>query len=481
MIDKLGIFIFRKDLRLSDNLALIKLTKECNNIIPIFIFDDYQINITKTNKYYRSNNAIQFMCESLIDLNKQLDNKLMMFKGNPINILERIINILKLKYNNIYVGFNLDFSKYSLKRDQEIELLLQKNNVNIITSDNDQSLLPLDKLIKKDGNAYMVYGAFYKNALLSKVNNPIRNSYKNYIKCIQLKEYIITKEDFQDFYIENKYLAQRGGRALGLKTMYNTKVYKEYNIKRDLLDFKTYNISAYINFGCISIREFYHIIKSNIELTKQLYWRDFYLCILRLVPNANSYSLMLDTRYNKVKWNNITSTSNEYKYWNLLIKSQTGYLIIDAGMKELIKTGYIGNRIRLILATFWIKYLLINPLHPKYGSQVGFSKYLVDCSTSQNKLNHQWFTDLDLPGRRYAKKGCNSLTGRMMRIDNEIIKKFDPECKYIKKWLPELINVPNKDLYKWNDIIQKKYKLHVSPIFNWEERYLEYCKLFKNI
>ena len=150
-------------------------------------------------------------------------------------------------------------------------------------------------------------------------------------------------------------------------------------------------------------------------------------------------------------------------------------------MKELIKTGYIGNRIRLLLATFWIKYLLIDPLHPKYGSQVGFSYYLVDCNTSQNKLNHQWFIDLDLSGRRFSKKGCNSLTGRMMRIDNLVIKKFDPDCEYIKKWLPELKNIPNKDLYKWNEEIQKKYKIHYKPIFNWEEQYKKYCDLYKNI
>ena len=474
MKKNLGIFIFRKDLRLYDNLALIELTKRCEKIIPIFIFDDYQINITEHNKYYRSNNAIQFMCESLIDLNKQLDNKLMFFKGDPIKILEKIVKSL-YKDNNIIIGFNKDYTKYAIKRDSDIISLVAKYQINVITIEHDNTLIPFKKMIKSDGNAYMVYGSFYKNAITTKVNNPITNKFSKYIQYKNLDFNRISINDFNKLYKENKSIAQHGGRSIAIKKMYNNLVYKNYTNKRDLLDFNTYQVSAALNFGCISIREFYNIIKNNIEIKKQLYWRDFYTCILRYIPNANSYSLMINDIFNKVKW------LNNYKDWNLMMESKTGYLIIDAGIRELIKTGYIGNRIRLLLATFWIKYLLINPLHFKYGSQVGFSRYLVDCNTSQNKLNHQWFTDLDLSGRRFAKRGCNSLTGRMMRIDNEIIKKFDPDCNYIKKWLPELKNIPNKDLYKWNEDIQKKYKLHVKPLFDWKIRYLEYCDLFKNI
>jgi len=471
MINKLGIFIFRKDFRLYDNLALIELSKNCDNIIPIFIFDNYQIDITDHNKYYRSNNAIQFLCESLIDLNKQLDNKLMFFKGEPIKILEKIIKKLKSN-NNLIFGFNLDFTKYAIKRDNDIIKLLKYNKIELITCDHDHTLIPFENMIKKDKSAYMVYGSFYKNAIKTKVNNSIKNNFKKYIKNNNLDFNRISINDFKKLYKENKNIAQHGGRSIALKKINNLSVYKNYSKNRDYLDFNTYQISAALNFGCVSIREFYHIIKKNIDIKKQLYWRDYYTCILRYIPNANSYSLMIDPRFNKVKWTNI------FKYWNKLMESKTGFLIVDAGMRELIKTGYIGNRVRLILGTFWIKYLLINPLHSKYGSQVGFSRFLVDCNTSQNKLNHQWFTDLDLSGRRFSKHGCNSLTGRMMRIDNEVIKKFDADCNYIKTWLPELKDIPNKDLYKWDEKIQKKYNIHYAPIFNWEEQYLKYCKLF---
>lgn len=471
----IGIFIFRKDLRLHDNLALIELSKKCDKIIPIYIFDNYQIDITDHNKYYRSNNAVQFLCESLIDLNKQLDNNLTCFKGDTLSILEQIIKTFFKHENNIIIGFNKDYTKYAIKRDTLIFNLLQKYKIESVNVDHDHTLIPFENMIKSNNMGYMVYGAFYKNAIKTKVNNPIKNIFKKYFKYSLLDFNRISINEFNKLYKENKYIAQHGGRTIALKKINNNSVYKDYSKNRDYLDFNTYQVSAALNFGCVSIREFYHIIKSNIDIKKQLYWRDFYNCILRYIPNANSYSLMIDPRFNKVKW------PNSPKYWNKLMESKTGFLIIDAAMRELIKTGYIGNRVRLILGTFWIKYLLINPLHAKYGSQVGFSQFLVDCNTSQNKLNHQWFTDLDLSGRRFAKKGCNSLTGRMMRIDNDVIKKFDPDCNYIKQWLPELKDIPNKDLYKWNTEIQKKYNIHCAPIFDWESQYKEYCKLFKNI
>lgn len=474
-MNKIGLFLFRKDLRLHDNLGLINLSKICNKIIPIFILDNYQIDLTEHNKYYRSDNAIQFMCESLIDLNEQLDNKFNLYKGNYIEVLSKIIEILKKEYSNIIIGYNCDYTKYALIRDEKINNLAKKNNIEILTEENDISLIPINKLIKQDNSAYLVFGSFYKNAIKTKVNVDIKNKFHNYIKLPNIKNITYKFENLNKLYTFNKYLSQKGGRKEALKKINNKEVYKKYANNRDLLTFNTYQLSAALNFGCISIREFYHVIKNNIEIKKQLYWRDFYLMILKYIPNANSYSLLIDQRYNKIKW------KNDYKLWKILIESKTGYLIIDAAMRELIKTGYIGNRIRLLLGTFWIKYLLINPLHPKYGSQVGFSRYLVDCNTSQNKLNHQWFLDLDLSGRRFSKRGCHPLTGRMMRIDNEVIKKFDPNCEYIKKWLPELTNIPNKELYKWNENIQKKYKIHYKPIFNWEDQYKKYCNLFNNI
>lgn len=472
MQNNIGIFIFRKDLRLNDNIGLINLSKKCKIIYPIFILDEYQIELQNHNKFYYSNNAVQFLCESLEDLNIQLSNKLNLFKGNYLKVIDGIFKYISSKHNDIILGYNKDYTQYSLKRDDITNELALKYNINIMDEENDLSLISFNNMIKTNESAYTVFGAFYKNAIKTDVKYPIKNNFNKYSKIKNFNKYVYKIKDLDNLYTFNNNLAQEGGRSIALRKIKNKQVYNDYKTNRDMLDFNTYQISAYLNFGCISIREMYFIIKHNVEIKKQLYWRDYYLCILRFIPNANSYTKFIDDRYNNLNW------ENSHKNWKLLMESKTGYLIIDAAMRELQTTGYIGNRVRLILGTFWIKYLLINPFHKEYGSQTGFSRFLVDCNTSQNKLNHQWLLELDLNGRRFAKKGCSSLSGRMMRVDNEMIKKFDPNCNYIKKWLPELKNIINKDLYKWNDNIQKKYNIHVAPIFDWETQYKKYCKLF---
>ena len=218
-----------------------------------------------------------------------------------------------------------------------------------------------------------------------------------------------------------------------------------------------------------------NILKSKSDLIKQLYWRDFYLQALIYLPNGTNFFHM-DQRYEKIKW------KNNGMLWNKLINSQTGFLIIDAAMNELKITGFMHNRARMIVGIFWTKYLLINIFHPKYGSQVGFSKYLLDAiGPSQNKFNNQWLTEFDYPGKKYAPKNI-SIAGRPMDISNRMISKFDPNCEYIKKWLPHLSNINNDDLIKWNNNIAHNYNnIHPGPIFDPRRKYLEWLDVCKNI
>ncbi len=444
-----GIHIFRKDLRLNDNFALYKLYQQVDKIILIFILDNNQIKINEHNKYYISNNSIQFMCESLEDLYNQSDNKLLLFNGQIETVLKDIIKTIKIDY----ISFNTDFTKYSLIRDQIIIDLCNKNNIKTITDDDDQTLVEMKELTKKDGNPYMIFGAFYKNELEFEVNKPVKIKNDKYCKPNFESKYKFNVKDLDKLYDFNDKLAQRGGRNEALNKLKLVK-------KREDIMFNTgFEISAYLNFGLISTREFYHKFKKYSSITRQLYWRDFYLCILRYHSYGNSYTKFLDERFNQVKW------KHNKKDWQAMIECKTGFLLVDAAMMELKTTGFISNRARLINGTFWTKYLLINPFDKEYGIQTGYSKYLVDCSTSQNKLNIQWLlSELDLPGRRFAKKGKNPLTGRMIRIDNEMIKRYDPKGEYINKWLN--LNLKVKDMIKY------------PTIFDWKERYNEYCSLF---
>jgi deoxyribodipyrimidine photo-lyase len=179
---KLGIFIFRRDHRLIDNLGLIKLSKLCDTILPIFIFDKNQINKTDKNKYYRSDPAIQFMVESLEDLDKQLKEKqsnLYLFYGEPHKIVESLIKLFDEHYDLI-IGFNSDFSLYAKQRDNKIIDVCEKYKIDQIIEDSDLSLIDIKNLTKtKDG--YKQYGAFLKHVKKFPVPKPITNTKLKFI------------------------------------------------------------------------------------------------------------------------------------------------------------------------------------------------------------------------------------------------------------------------------------------------------------
>jgi len=466
---KIGIFIFRRDLRLEDNLGLIKLQNHVDIVIPIFILDIKQIKKNKTNVYYFSNNAVQFMCESLNNLNENLkkhNSRLRLYYGNPYKIINKLIKWILNKYNDIYLGYNKDYSKYSVNRDNKINILCTKNNITLIIEENDYTLIPLKNIIKIDNTGFKQFGAFYKNATKYTVPKPITKIiYKFLNKNIETKsEFNI--DNLKKFYKYNKFLSQNGGRTMALNKLDSIKNYINYNDLRDRLDYNTTHLSAYLNFGCISVREAYFKINKSLgstsQILKQLYWRDFFLQALIYLKNGNEYKHM-DDRYNNINW-----TNNKH-YWEQLINSNTGFLLIDAAMNELKISGFMHNRARMLVGVFWTKYLHIDIFHRKYGSQVGFSKYLVDAiGPSQNKFNHQWITEFDYPGKKYAPS-TSKIAGRPMDISNKMIKKFDPECKYIKKWLPHLKNIDNKILINWN-----------KTIFDAKEKYNEWIEMCKN-
>jgi len=484
---KLGLFIFRRDLRLYDNLCLYELSKKVDYILPIFILDKNQIKKNEDNKYYHSNNVVQFMCESLIDLNDELiklKSKLWLFYGNYEKIIKDLLKILLDHYNsnNLIVGFNNDFSNYAIKRDNYIKDICDKNKIKYITNKDDLTLIDIDEIVNNKGSYYKQYGAYYKKAILVDVKKPL--SIK--IKYLSDKTKLLTKYNFNinkldEFYKFNEKLAQNGGRSLALNKLKNLKDFKDYNTNRDFLDYNTTNLSAYLNLGCISIRELYNeLIKklgNKTILIKQLYWRDFFLQVFKNEKKAKEYDSHMYDDYDNIKWRNNKLMEEE---WELLMKSQTGFLIVDAAMNEMIITGFMHNRARMLVGMFWTKYLLINPFNLEYGSQTGFSRMLVDAiGSTQNKMNHHWITELDYPGKKYSSKGV-PLSGRPMNINNDQIKKFDNECKYIKKWLPHLKEIPNKDIYKWNEDISKKYNnIHSSPIFDAKERYEEWINICK--
>jgi deoxyribodipyrimidine photo-lyase len=499
-----GIFIFRKDFRIYDNRGLNMLIKNSKEIIPVFIFDPYQVDLNKKNMNYLSFPALRFICESIIDLNDEIIKKtkskseLNVFYGNPIKVIEYIVDIIKKtsKTTNISiaVGFNADFTSYSLSRDKNITDYCIQNNIKTIICYDDNVLCDMELLVKEDKTPYKQYGAFKKNMLenISKFNKPINISNINFV---DKKKFLFKKklnnEEINEFWNEhldklvNDYKPlEIGCRKIAIDVLRDLKKFKDYGVKRDILSYETTHLSAYLNFGLVSEREFYWAIMEKLgkssQLINQVIWREYYLCLLRFLEKANSYDEHIDPRYNKIKWvhtnNLVTKNSKTWKEWDKMMNSQTGFLLVDAAIQELLHTGFMHNRCRMIVGVFAVKYLCINPLCRYIGLNDWFSRHLLDCSTSQNKLNTQWISELDFPGKKFSPSDA-PIAGRPMNISNSMIKKWDPNCIYIKKWLKHLSNVDNKILYGWDTKYDEK--LHPKPMFDPKLRYKQWIDLCK--
>jgi deoxyribodipyrimidine photo-lyase len=458
-----GIHIFRRDLRINDNVALHLLSKEVDKVIPIFIFDPFQIDKTSENEHYRSNPAVKIMIESLEDLNKNIN--INYFYGTPYKVLEKLIKDLE----PTCISYNADFSEYSLERDKLMDNVCKKHDVKLIKYMDDNCLNTMELYLNK-GSIYKIFGAFYKNGIKQKVRDEV--SKPNNFMSKKITNSYSLKKDMHQFYTKHENLVT-GGRTEALKILDHISKFKDYDQKRDLLTYNTTFLSTYMKFGCISIVEVYnHMKKYKLDgLIRQLFWRQFHFILCRF--NYNKYGFS-DDFFSKVHWKNDVSEAKA------LWSGNTGFPLIDCGVRQLLKTGYMHNRLRLYVSNFAIKILHQNPFAPVWGGQVQFSKNLIDCCYANNYGN--WNNTLgtyDVPGFRYGKGGTKS--GRLYDPTNPSkIKEWDPELKFIRDYIPELKDVPNKDIFNWNKSYGKYSNIEYSkPIVNFEERKQEWFKLTK--
>ena len=439
MFNKL-IFIFRRDLRIEDNLGLLYACKHSKYILPIFIFTPEQI---KKNSF-KSDNAVQFMIESLKDLNKLLNNKLKLYYGKQKDIIEKL---LKKDKDIDGVVFNTDYTPYAIKRDTNIAKVCKKLKRKCLAS-HDYLLHKIGKFLKEDGTPYKVYTPFFKMASKFKVDKPKKNRCKNYKNSDKIKESIDFK-DTDGFYKKNKNILVKGGRTNALKILNKLDDYSHYNSKRNDLTYETTQLSAYIKFGNVSIREVYHKLKSQVssnnQLFKQLYWREFYYYIAFYFP---IFGKSMKPKYDKIKWK---TNSSIFKKW---CEGKTGYPVVDAGMREMNETGYMHNRSRLITSNFLVKLCLISwEKGEKY-----FAKKLTDYDPSVNNGNWQWTSGSGADSQPY------------FRIMNPWTQseKFDKDAEYIKKWVPELKDIEPKHIHNWEKFHNQYDINYPKPIIDYK-------------
>lgn len=463
------LFIFRRDLRVIDNRGFDYVQSKYENVIPIFIFTPEQI--TTKNKFI-SHHAIQFMVESLEDLDDTLREKgstLHYFYGDNVEIVKQI----KEKINVTHIVTNMDYTPYAKKRDRNIQTFCEKKQIQYELVE-DYLLSPIGTFLKDDGDPYRVYSSFRDKvySLDDNISKPI-TLYKNSkrlihaknIKSIKLKDVPFVKGLNHTIELERK-----GGRKNGLLIFSKLSRFNKYNKERNTMSIETTRLSAYIKFGCVSIREVYWKMKRVVgnnngnELLNQLLWREFYYYIGHYFPEVlkgENFNKKMD--YLNKRWFNDT---NEFNKWK---KGMTGYPIVDAAMRELNNTGYMHNRGRLISANFLNRIL---GQDWRRGEKY-FANCLVDYDPLVNNGNWQWIGSTGIDTKPYQQ-----------RIFNPWIQsdKYDKDAAYIYKWIPELKGVPANHIHKWDKYCDDELYKDVEypkPIVNYEERRNASLKMYK--
>ncbi len=447
-----SLFIFRRDLRLVDNTAFCVAVESSKLVIPVFIYDSHLLNNPN-----RSSNAIQFMQESVLDLKRQLKKAgggMYLFKGKPWIIVKNLLSDRNLDIKSIFI--NRDYTPYSRKRDELIRKKAKDRNVRLRIF-SDLLLNEPESVLKKDRTPYTVFTPFYKKASEMKITLP------NKVKPNNMYSDSIEKlSDFKGLDIStNSDIFIKGGREKGKIILKNISEFSNYETERDYPAIKgTTLLSPHLRFGTLSIREVYKAISSqgNISLVRQLYWRDFYHYIGFYFPHVFTGSFR--SKYENLQW---AYDKEAFKKWT---EGMTGFPIVDAGMRQLNKTGYMHNRVRMITASFLTKDLHINW---QWGERY-FARKLLDYDISVNNGNWQWS----------SSTGCDPVP--YFRIFNPWTqqKKFDSKCLYIKEYIPELQGLTPKEIHGLEKQRPKGLK-YPKPIVDHSKARKEAILIFKNI
>ncbi|MFZ5954232.1 MAG: cryptochrome/photolyase family protein [Candidatus Dependentiae bacterium] len=441
---KKSLMIFRRDLRLQDNTALNFAVKKSQEVIPCFIFDPIQVS--EKNKY-RSANAIQFMIESLEDLAihfKKRDGNLYFFMGHSAQVLEKLLESEKIEA----VFTNKDYTSFSLKRDQALKKICDHHNVAF--EQYDDAVLNAPEVIHTQSNTpFSVFTAFFKASLHIPIRKPeALDSAARWVITHIPHSKTLESIKHHIFEQENPHLHVHGGRQNAIAILNNLQSFHDYAKIRDYPIIPTTNLSAHNKFGTVSIREVYYMIAkelgANHALIRQLYWRDFFTHVAYHSPFVFGHAF--HEKYEHIMW------ENDEKFFKSWCNGQTGFPIVDAAMRQLNETGYMHNRTRMIVGSFLVKDLHIDW---RWGEQY-FARHLVDYDPAVNNGNWQWV----------ASTGCDA--SPYFRIFNPWLQqeKFDKDCLYIKKWLPELKNVDPRVLHNWYKPNSPTVKGYPKPIID---------------
>ena len=404
MTQKVSLFWFRRDLRLEDNKALNAALNSGNIVLPLFIFDQEILNKLEVNDA-----RVAFIHQCLESINRKLTalrSGLSVYTGRPSDVFQKLL----VEFDLEAVYTNADYEPYALKRDSEIANLLGKHNIPLKTF-KDQVIFEPNEVLKGDGQPYLVYTPYMKSwrAKLAETAITIDSEFKG--------GNLIQRETFP--WISLRELGFEKSAITVQNADLSSSLIDNYQANRNTPSKSgTSRLGPHLRFGTVSIRKMIMLGLESKDDTflKELVWREFFMQILFHFPHSSTQCFK--PQYDRIEWRN---NPEEFQKW---CEGQTGYPLVDAGMRELNATGFMHNRVRMLVGSFLCKHLLIDwRLGEAY-----FASKLLDYEMSSNVGNWQWVA------------GCGVDAAPYFRIFNPHtqIDKFDPKHLYIKKWVPEL-------------------------------------------
>lgn len=418
-----SLFLFHRDLRLVDNTGLNTALTQSKSVLPAFIFDSRQIEKNP----YGGSASVGCMVRALNDLDQELRQKksgLSIGYGVTHEVLKKWITD-----NEIDVVFsNRDYTPFAQHRDDQIAQVCVELGIPFTVSE-DALLSPVGSVLKVDKKPYTVYTPFFNNASQHRVDTPNTESFASLSN--ELVSEITIDQICTRYHLIPSAESVFGGRTQAVRVLAHLDRFAQYEKERNIPanDEGTTHLSIHHKFGTISPRETYYAVVKTLgkthSLIKELYWRDFFTHIAHYFPHVFGGSFKPE--YDQLEWE---GDGPLFRAW---CDGQTGFPIVDAGMRQLNETGYMHNRVRMIVASFLTKDLRVDwRLGERY-----FAQRLADYDPAVNNGNWQWA----------ASTGCDAQP--YFRIFNPWTqqKTYDPDCLYIKKWVPELQDVSVKEIH----------------------------------
>ncbi|MFH6603692.1 cryptochrome/photolyase family protein [Maribacter algicola] len=408
MPNKISVFWFRRDLRLNDNVGFQNALLGDHPVMPIFIFDS-----TILERLPRNDARVSFIYQTLQNLRKKLqedyNSSIAFYYGKPSDVFGKIAT----NHGIQAVYTNRDYEPYARKRDREIELLLADKGVEFRTF-KDQVVFEKDEIVKDDGDPYVVYTP-YKNKWKEKFNAEkdlktynTEPHFDNLIRQTRLPDLTLGEIGFENSPIKVPHYVVSSELIAGYEDTRNFPAIEK----------GTSRLGPHLRFGTVSVREIIKKVTADPNETfwNELIWREFFMQILWHYPSTETKSFK--PKYDRIAWRN---NEEEFRKW---CEGQTGFALVDAGMRELNETGYMHNRVRMLVASFLCKHLLIDW---RWG-EAYFAEKLLDYDMSANVGNWQWAAGSGVDAAPYFR-----IFNPMTQVD-----KFDKQKEYIKRWVPEL-------------------------------------------